>query len=190
MANISQQTIYPTPESLNEPALNGANLNIPKAGQACLSCRRQKRRCDKKLPACSLCERMSRACDYSDASPAPTAEDFNALRAKLIELEARLQQQNNVDPALNGATPYQPTPQSSSLSPSSGVAQPSAVPSYVLAPPYQIQVQNRFPAIAFLDAESFTIGRIEVPSPQFDIPLVSCPPVRQLMHTNPPSGCP
>lgn len=179
---------YGTPDSLSEPALNGANLNIPKASQACLSCRRQKRRCDKKLPACSLCDRMSRACDYSDASPAPTAEDFNALRAKLIELEGKLSA-HNIDsssnpayslagppahhPITHGAAPFQIAPGISSLSPSTGVAQPSPVPSYVLAPAYPIQVQNRFPPITFLDAESFQNGRIQVPSLELDIPLVS-----------------
>lgn len=166
---------YQTPDSIIEPQLNGANLTIPKASQACHSCRRQKRRCDKKLPACSLCDRMNRACDYSDASPAPTADDFNALRAKLIELEGRLLAAN--EGSMSAGTPYQPTPPGHPLSPAAELQQPPAVPNYILAPPYQLpQVNNRFPAIALLDADSFSDGRIEVPSPQIDIPLVSLYP--------------
>ncbi len=116
---------------------------------------------------------MNRACDYSDASPAPTAEDFNALRAKLIELETRLLQQNQ-EASLNVPTPYQPTPQSNSLSPSSHIIQQSPAPNFALAPQFQpLPVQNRFPVIAFLDAKSFQNGRIEVPVPQIDVPIVS-----------------
>lgn len=159
---------YPTPDTntsnSDEPAL-------PKASQACLSCRRQKRRCDKKIPACSLCERMSRACDYSDASPAPTADDFNVLRQRILELEGRsLGSNGNV---LAHGLPYQHTP-ASTISTTSGSVHQSPIPAYVLGPSYQ-PVQNRFPAIAFLDSEVFMHGRIEVPSPHIEIPLVSCP---------------
>ncbi|KAI0158303.1 hypothetical protein GGR57DRAFT_500417 [Xylariaceae sp. FL1272] len=62
-----------------------------KATQACLSCRKQKRKCDKSMPSCALCTRMSRFCDYSDTPPNPTVEDIEALRARLAELEAKLQ---------------------------------------------------------------------------------------------------
>ncbi|RYP20384.1 hypothetical protein DL765_002842 [Monosporascus sp. GIB2] len=61
-----------------------------KANQACHSCKRQKRKCDKAMPSCGLCSRMSRTCDYSDIPPAPTAEDIMGLQLKLLELESRL----------------------------------------------------------------------------------------------------
>lgn len=148
---------------------NGDALSAPKASQACLSCRRQKRRCDKKIPACSLCERMNRACDYSDASPAPTSDDFNVLQQRVLELEGRL-----LGAAGNSSghgQSYLHTPASTISTLSAGVQQPPT-PAYTPSPSYQ-QVQNRFPAIAFLEAESFTRGRIEAPSTQIEIPLVS-----------------
>ncbi|GKT41743.1 sorbitol dehydrogenase [Colletotrichum spaethianum] len=65
-----------------------------KAPQACASCRKMKRKCDKSRPACGLCVRMERRCDYAESSPhpAPTADDFAALQLKLLELESRLNQ--------------------------------------------------------------------------------------------------
>lgn len=173
---MSSSIAYTTPDS-NISNVDELIVPAPKAPQACLSCRRQKRRCDKKIPACSLCERMSRPCDYSDASPAPTAEDFNALRQKLIELEGRLLgstgngNSNGNANAMNHGPAYQPT-SSGSLSVSTGSVHHSPIPAYVLGPSYQ-QVQNRFPVIAFLDGESFMHGRVEVPSPHIEIPLVS-----------------
>ena len=62
-----------------------------RASQACIACRKQKRKCDKTLPACSLCVRMSRGCDYSDSTPTPNADDFAILRQKVSELESRLE---------------------------------------------------------------------------------------------------
>lgn len=71
------------------------DVDIPdqtdRAPQACVSCRRQKRKCDKILPSCSLCTRMSRACDYSEGNPNPTPEDFATMRQKIADLEARLE---------------------------------------------------------------------------------------------------
>jgi hypothetical protein len=126
----------------------------PKANQACMTCRKQKRKCNKALPACGLCERMNRHCDYSDATPPPTSEDFNALRMKLMELESRL---NGGNGPMNSPTPFA-TPSSTALSGSEPLGPP--------IPPYSPQdtpsqwqgVQNRFPAIAFLDKEAFTNG--------------------------------
>lgn len=81
----------------------GADTPISKAHQVCLACRKQKRRCDKSLPACSLCKRMDRPCYYSyslgggngkstlDSRHQPViAEDLQALKARLAELESRL----------------------------------------------------------------------------------------------------
>jgi len=60
-----------------------------RASQACISCRKQKRRCDKQLPSCSLCARLNRICDYNDPSTSST-DDLLFLRRKVEELEARL----------------------------------------------------------------------------------------------------
>lgn len=130
-------------------------MNIPKASQACLTCRKQKRKCSKTIPSCALCERMNRHCDYSDSAPPPTHEDFSALRIRIMELESRLNGGNGVmSPPTTFATP------SSALSAAEQLGQPT--PAY--NPPQQQQdfpsqpILNRFPAIAFLDSDSFKHG--------------------------------
>jgi hypothetical protein len=121
----------------------------PKAPQACVSCRKQKRKCSKSLPACALCERMNRHCDYSDSAPNPSSEDFNALRMKLIALESRISGEPGL---LNDQSPY-PTPASTTTS-----NFPSSTPAYIsLQTPWQ-GIQNRFPAIYFLDSDAFKYG--------------------------------
>ncbi|KAK1994956.1 hypothetical protein LX36DRAFT_702600, partial [Colletotrichum falcatum] len=81
-----------------------------KAPQACASCKKMKRKCDKSRPACGLCTRMDRPCDYADPPPpppppqqqqhpAPTADDFAALQLKLLELESRLNHHHQPGPA-------------------------------------------------------------------------------------------
>ena len=158
-----------------------------KASQACMSCRKQKRKCSKALPACSLCERMNRNCDYSDSSPLPTSEDFNALRRKVTELESRLNERNGGNVEMNQHAPYA-TP-SSTLS-----AQQEMLPQApVYTPPREAPwhgIQNRFPAIAFLDGEVFRysgfvyffvlpvhllkrFGSVLVPKPTVEVPLVN-----------------
>jgi len=59
------------------------------ASQACTSCRKQKRKCDKRLPSCGLCERIGRSCDYSEEARglAPSPEEFTALRQEVAELK-------------------------------------------------------------------------------------------------------
>ncbi|TVY81163.1 Depudecin biosynthesis cluster-specific transcription activator, partial [Lachnellula suecica] len=155
----------------------------PKANQACTTCRKQKRKCNKALPACGLCERMNRHCDYSDSAPIPTSEDFNALRMKLMELESRLNGGNGVIP---------PTPFATATPSSTSEALGGPIPPYSPQQDNQTHwhgVQNRFPAIAFLDKESFTYGgyarpmadcnismglieaRIHIPKPSIEIPI-------------------
>ncbi|KAL1966745.1 hypothetical protein VTN77DRAFT_3942 [Rasamsonia byssochlamydoides] len=45
------------------------------ARQACLTCRQQKRKCSRELPACLLCRKNKRRCDYPIKSTDPTAND-------------------------------------------------------------------------------------------------------------------
>lgn len=139
-------SMYESPGGMQE-------LNVPKANQACLTCRKQKRKCNKALPACALCERMNRHCDYSDATPPPTSDDFHALRMKLMELESRLNGGNGLaSPQANFATPS-----------TSGLSghEPLGTSVQTFASPQDAPwhcVQNRFPAIAFLDSVSFKTG--------------------------------
>lgn len=145
--------MYGSPNGMQGP-------NIPKLQQACMSCKKQKRKCNKALPACALCERMNRHCDYSNDSPAPSSGDFNTLRMKVIELESRL---NGGNPMTSQSTPFATPP--TTLSGSDSLGPP--VPSYT--PPQEVAwhgVQNRFPAIAFLDSDAFKYGGYFEPLPK------------------------
>ncbi|PQE29742.1 fungal specific transcription factor domain-containing protein [Rutstroemia sp. NJR-2017a WRK4] len=119
----------------------------PRASQACATCRKQKRKCSKDLPQCALCKRMGRICDYSDSSPAPTSDDFNALRTRVIELEGRLNAGNSMAHTPPFATP-------SSLANGADGMPAQQVQAYSTAPQQDSAwhtIQNRFPAIAVLD---------------------------------------
>lgn len=146
-------------------------LQSDKAPQACMSCRKQKRKCSKTLPACTLCERMNRHCDYTNAAPPPSSEDFNALRQKLMELESRLNGQG----MNTHVSPYA-TPASTTLATSDSLGPP--VPAFT--PPQEAPwqgIQNRFPAIAFLDSDNFKYGGYGLLSPQgnFEADIILLP---------------
>lgn len=129
---------------------------VQKAHQACLSCRKQKRKCDKSLPACTLCARMNRRCDYSIAAAPPSSEQFTSLQYKVMELESKLNSTTNMrqstpaaysmdTPATSAYTDHQSFDnQGNSFAP----------------PPVDLWmgVKNRFPAIAFLDSQAFGLG--------------------------------
>lgn len=121
-----------------------------RAPQACVACRKQKRRCDKALPNCSLCRRMSRPCDYSDTTPnpSPNADDFAAMRQKIADLEARLEARRDMgwhEPMKSvSRSPVNP------CSPSEGADPPAA--------PF------------FLDAEVFVEARMTLVKPSMPVP--------------------
>jgi hypothetical protein len=110
-----------------------------RASQACIACRKQKRKCDKQLPACSLCSRMSRECDYSGAEPTPNADDFALLRQKVSELESKLEARDTPwgRSSTIGGVRFGASPSTSSVS--------DAAPSI-------------FPTMFFLDTEIFQVG--------------------------------
>jgi hypothetical protein len=116
-----------------------------RAHQACGSCRKQKRKCDKALPACSLCMRLGRACNYSDAPGAPSSassEDFVELRHKVQELEARLESKQ----AGNGT----------------GVLSSNLRPNQF--------VLNAFPAVFFFDSEIYQESRVDISRLALSVP--------------------
>lgn len=95
-----------------------------------------------------------------------------ALRQKLIELESRLNGSNGS--ALMESSPYMPTPSSSSITGNSDSAGQTPATIYIQGDPSYNNIQNRFPAIAFLDSEAFKYGQVSVVKPQVEIPLVKC----------------
>ncbi|KAI8624200.1 fungal-specific transcription factor domain-containing protein [Xylariaceae sp. FL1651] len=135
-----------------------AVVRSAKANQACYSCRKQKRKCDKALPSCALCTRMSRFCDYSETPPNPTVEDFEALRGRLAELEAKLH-----DTVRQVGT-------SSRSPPADEIYQSQDSQSYPADAVWKWGSSNTFDPAMFLDAKFFKDASITVTRPTVDIP--------------------
>ena len=160
-----------------ETAMYGSSGS--RAAQACATCRKQKRRCDKILPSCSRCSSLQRTCDYSDpASPAagPSAEAFASLQLKLAEIEARLDSarskpQNQV--AAHG-TPGSSTYVGSEPSPqSAGAGAVRSGGDIMWVDGRAAFEKTKFPAVMFLDADVYKWAGISRPNPNIDIPMVS-----------------
>lgn len=144
-----------------------------KAPQACGSCKRQKRKCDKALPTCGLCTRMERQCDYAETpQPGPTADDFAALQLKLLELESRLRHSDGTpSSSVNGA----PAAGSDSALGSGGSVgeTPPTAPVYTpLEPLWEQQTAAQYPPDVFLDITAFDCMNLSLPKPVIDIPVV------------------
>jgi hypothetical protein len=135
--------------------LSGAPHSPLKSNQACLSCKKQKRKCDKNLPSCSLCSRMQRACDYSIAPPTPSRDDLAEMQRQIADLTSKIDAQSPVA----GVVVASGAKSTASPATSSSYAAPSH--SSFSDPPSETSisvVQNRFPAIAFLDSDAFKHG--------------------------------
>ncbi|OJJ67674.1 hypothetical protein ASPBRDRAFT_47715 [Aspergillus brasiliensis CBS 101740] len=123
------------------------------AAQACVACKRQKRRCDKRLPQCSLCLRTSRTCDYADTpKPPPTAADLETLQARLAELEERLSSVSEPD----------------SLSATTGGPGTSSLATESITPDRE---PTRFPSAMFLDIDCYKWSNMQFPRPAVSIPM-------------------
>lgn len=156
-----------------------SNDMASRSSQACLACKKSKRRCDKLLPDCSLCRRTNRACDYNaEPGPAPTAEEWSSLRARLTALESRFSQ--------DGLTLSQGSfgrAASSEPSSASGTAFHQSVPRSELdfsAARTSKEIENvdncdDFPASMFLDTDRYIWSKARPPAPRRTIPPVSLP---------------
>ncbi|KAK3984138.1 hypothetical protein QBC44DRAFT_253576 [Cladorrhinum sp. PSN332] len=155
--------------------------SVSRATQACVACRKQKRKCDKTLPVCGLCARMNRPCDYTgDAQPPPTSEDLATLQARLNELENRLnnnpteQQQHpfsQYDPSPSATLP--PIPPKPQIAPPSSVSGPTPAPagaSSSSSPPLRLPSLSRFPTAIFLDIDCFNWASMPIPKPAVSVP--------------------
>ncbi|KAJ0115829.1 hypothetical protein J7T55_003998 [Diaporthe amygdali] len=152
------------------------SANGSRAVQACITCRKQKRRCDKILPACSRCASLHRACDYSDpASPGatPSAEAFASLQLKLAEIEARLDSarampQHNQINGTPGSSTYVGRSESSPDSAGLGAARSRGD---LWVDGQAAFGRTKFPAVMFLDSDIYKYCGISVPNPNTDIPM-------------------
>lgn len=145
-------------------------MTPPRALQACLTCKRQKRKCDKALPSCSRCASLQRACDYSyDAdsngsssaatAAAPTAGDFALLQLKLADIEARLD-------ASAGSSHRR---DAMGMDVDAGVWEGPVGYACISSLP----TSTRFPSSLFLDIDMYHFAKKTPPKPLVDIPMVS-----------------
>ncbi|KAH8682267.1 fungal-specific transcription factor domain-containing protein [Xylariales sp. PMI_506] len=135
-----------------------AAATTTRAKQACYSCRKQKRKCDKALPSCGLCSRMARDCD---------SEALAALQVKLVELENRLNYNGGPDVSLSHLSPGSA---SATMSHSeTGTQLLSREPLWQGGP-------NTFPVASFLDSRMFRGSGLQIPKPTSDVPtdIVQC----------------
>ncbi|TIC38702.1 hypothetical protein E3Q07_03769 [Wallemia mellicola] len=78
------------------------NENTLKRGQACLSCRKRKARCDGEKPACGNCIKGNKECVYIDISGRNAAvrkDKVQKLEERMRDLEQRLESQH-ISPAM------------------------------------------------------------------------------------------
>ncbi|EME46578.1 hypothetical protein DOTSEDRAFT_70550 [Dothistroma septosporum NZE10] len=137
------------------------------ASQACSSCRKQKRKCDKQMPHCGLCQRIGRPCDYSaDAPPQmPSADDFEALRQKVMALESLLSRAVN-SPISSGALDLSNAFASLNNDQSpADLLSPSRAP-----PPASWPGPSTFPSMFFLDSDAFEYDRLQIQMPYVKVP--------------------
>ncbi|KAJ6100035.1 hypothetical protein N7467_001570 [Penicillium canescens] len=121
------------------------------AHQACSACKKNKRKCDKRLPACGLCARTGRACEYDETPrPPPSADEFAALQVRITELEARL----NIACG-DSASVASPTPTFSSPK-----TWTDTTPSL-----------TQFPFAMFLDLDCYEWARMKLPRPTATVPM-------------------
>lgn len=140
-----QQTTSEARGKRDPPMGNGIDL----APHACLSCRKQKRKCSKELPRCHLCSRVSRECNYED-SPSHIPSQTQVLQARVRELEHELNRQQQHHEA-----------QILQIKQFEGC-------NYATR---QVQVNpfDRFPASFFLDHDIFQQARLTIPQPSLQI---------------------
>ncbi|KAF2137186.1 uncharacterized protein K452DRAFT_321892 [Aplosporella prunicola CBS 121167] len=124
------------------------------AQQACSTCRKQRRRCTKELPACLLCRRLAKPCEYSENLPSRSDQDELAyLRDRVADLENKL-------------TALQPGPNSSETSSATGLINSHLFSSTEPSS----QLQPAFPTSFFLDSQIFRDNRETIITPNVELP--------------------
>ncbi|KAK4181702.1 hypothetical protein QBC36DRAFT_317062 [Triangularia setosa] len=156
------------------PAGNGSDQSPfapppSKAQQACVSCRKQKRKCDKILPACGLCARMARPCDYTtaDAITSQLQQPAQASSEELATLQARLSELENRLNTASQPQPSPPPPPPSHLDPEPLPPIPAKPPSPFWSPSSH---PSKFPTSLFLDLDAFNWSTTPIPAPNISIP--------------------
>ncbi|KAK3116945.1 hypothetical protein LTR53_002168 [Teratosphaeriaceae sp. CCFEE 6253] len=155
-----------------QPTADGSAELAP---QACSSCRKQKRKCDKRVPSCSLCIRIGRACDYTEDShgAAPSPEDFTALRQEVAELRNLLARGVPFGASTsNGSGTANGNGSSERLSGVGLYNDDSSPPSILAAAGKQSAWQGAptFPSLFYLDSNAFEYERFQIQAPYIQVP--------------------
>ncbi|KAI6754871.1 hypothetical protein HG530_012623 [Fusarium avenaceum] len=144
-----------------------------RSSQACLACKKSKRQCDKLLPDCSLCRRTNRACDYNaEPGPAPTAEEWSSLRARLTALESRFSQDELAlsQGSFGTAASSEPSSASSTLHQSAPRSELGLTAARTIKEIENIDNDDDFPASMFLDTDRYIWSKARPPAPRRTIP--------------------
>lgn len=145
------------------PPTGSAELSV-KAPQACLSCRAQKRKCDKALPGCGLCARVKRVCNYSfEPNSSSSSEEFQSLQRKIRRLEAQLDVYSS-----HGSPVSSDSWRSTSRTPASSLNEVEDAK----------QENHVMPSVFFLDGAAFISGRYQISRQYLQLPQVfedACP---------------
>ncbi|KAK5113949.1 hypothetical protein LTR62_003072 [Meristemomyces frigidus] len=160
--------------SLHQHSIINSNLVSTQAlaTQACSTCKRQKRRCDKSLPQCSLCIRIGRPCNYTDEAraTAPSSEDFVALRREVAELRGLLS--HDAQPAAystSGSDAYFSSNDSYNADHGSGPNNTATANGQMLAPVVSQNAPSSLP-LYFLDNDVFKYSRLQIQMPYIKPP--------------------
>jgi hypothetical protein len=132
---------------------------IPEPIQACSSCRKSKKACDKAFPTCSTCLRLLRPCHYEHSAPLPPSisNHYKALQRKVAYLENKVK---GYQQSFRNQVDLQSASDAASLELSSGYNDflPPSSPLSML------------PSIFFLDVHSFQRRGAKLPKPCMPIP--------------------
>lgn len=141
------------------------------SAQACLPCKKQKRRCDKALPSCSLCLRTYRDCVYGiESNSPPNAREWASMQARLEALESYCSTVGS--PVTHGTSRSMLSQVADSPSPPTFTPSSRSHASTVVSSAKSKEYHNTFPASMFLDIDHYMWSESKPPPPQGDIPPV------------------
>ena len=144
------------PDEVNR--LGGTTDSVNKAPQACLSCRQQKKKCDRAIPSCGLCTRVKRACNYaSESLSAANSEVVLSLQKKVKLLEAQLDVYINQG-SLISTDPRRSASKTPAIS-RNGLGNTD-------------QEHRAIPSVFFLDGAAFVLERYRIERPILQLPQV------------------
>lgn len=108
------------------------------AAQACIACRKNKRKCGRELPGCALCTRLAKHCQYTEAAVASPSSQ--SLQEQISQLQSELSSLRDTVSERRSASQV-----------SSSTSSPNAV-----------TPRDAFPPVFLLDTSAFSSTRYNV----------------------------